>query len=95
MTTQPETRIQQAIQAELQRRGAFCFKVHGSAFQAKGLPDIVGCIDGRFFGIEVKVPGRDAEPIQRLQLRRIIEAGGIAGVAHSVAEAVDIIEGAQ
>ena len=69
-----------------------CWKIHGSAFQAAGIPDVVGLQRGIFFGIEVKVPGKKPTPIQALTLTRIRAAGGNAGCATSVAEALAILE---
>ena len=91
MGTKPETRIVNAIMRDLRSRGAWCFKVHGGPFQASGIPDIVGCIGGAFFGIEVKVAGGKATELQELTLRRIREAGGRGGVATSVEEAREVV----
>ena len=55
--------------------------------QAAGMPDIIGCYNGRFFGLEVKRPGRDATLLQAHTIQRIILSGGISGVIHSVEEA--------
>jgi hypothetical protein len=61
------------------------FKVHGGAFQMRGIPDYLGCYNGRFFAIEAKRPkvGKVSN-IQRLVLDRITKAGGIAIIADSV-----------
>ena len=61
-----------------------------------GTPDIVGRIkDRRRFRIEVKTPARrnTVTPEQRERLDETIAAGGLAGVATSVQEAVAIVEG--
>jgi len=92
---QPEARIAAAIISSLRALGprCWCFKVHGGPMQAAGIPDIVGVLGGRFFAIEVKVPGNRATRLQSLTLSRIEAAGGIAGVATSVDEALALIEG--
>ena len=47
----------------------------------KGIPDIIGIIDGTFFGIEVKI-GRDKQSAdQRVIELEINEAGGIYYIA--------------
>ena len=66
------------------RQGGFAYKTHGSAFQQAGLPDVVGCYVGIFFGIEVKVPGKTASKLQQRTIDEIIAAGGIAGCVTSV-----------
>ena len=64
-----------------------------------GTPDIVGSLkEGstpRRFRIEVKTPARRnaVTPEQRERLDETVAAGGLAGVACSVEEAVAIIEG--
>lgn len=69
------------------------FKIHGGPHQKQGIPDIVGCLNGDFFGIEVKNPGREdkATPLQLNALRKIRMAGGIAGIATSLDEALEIL----
>lgn len=79
---------------------AWFFKVHGGPYQEAGIPDLLGCVEGLLFGIEVKFQrpheskeaarGR-ATPGQRRQIARINRAGGAAGVALNAEEALDII----
>jgi hypothetical protein len=80
--------------------GAWIMKVHGSQFQTPGIPDLLVCIQGFMVGIEVKHQKRaESEeharsrttPAQRIQIQKIIDAGGMAGVALSVEEALDLI----
>lgn len=66
-------------------------KKHGTAYGIAGDPDLYGCLEGRFFGIEMKRPGEGAKPLQVERLKRIALAGGIAGVAHSPLEAYLIL----
>lgn len=73
------------------REDGFWIKTHGGLFQRGGLPDVLGCFKGRFIGIEVKKPGEEASEIQKYTLKEIIKAGGIAGVATSVEEALEIL----
>lgn len=84
--TQPETRIQRAIQRWLKEEGVFVFKIHGSEFMAAGLPDLVCCVRGRFVAIEVKTPTGTSSKRQRYMHRVIEEAGGVVIVATSVAD---------
>lgn len=59
--------------------------------QVRGIPDILGCIRGRHFGIEVKVPGEESTDLQKFVQQEIRDAGGIAGEAHSVTEALALL----
>lgn len=90
--TQPEARLQRRIQDALKRRDAFVFKIHGSAHMMAGLPDLIICYRGQFIGMEVKMVGNDASPIQRLRHREIEHAGGMAKVVRSPDEALAILD---
>lgn len=63
--------------------GGFFFKIHGSAFQPR-LIDIIGCYRGSFVSFEVKRPGRQPTPRQRLTISQIQESGGSASVIWSI-----------
>ena len=60
--------------------GGFWFKVHGGPFQLAGLPDLIGCVRGRFVGIECKAPGKlnRLTNLQKKIIRLIRKAGGLA-----------------
>jgi hypothetical protein len=93
--TQPESRLTRKImQTLLEEQGIFCFKVHGNIYMYSGLPDLICCIDGRFLGLEVKVPGRAnrVTPRQRHVGDLITEAGGEWSVVSSVDQALDVVE---
>lgn len=70
----------------------FWKKIHGSAYQSAGLPDIIGSYRGRFVGFEVKMPGKKATPKQEHTLGEITLAGGIAQVISSYDEAQVALE---
>lgn len=57
MTSKKESKIQRRIREHLEKTvGGFWFKSHGGPFQMSGLPDLIGCVEGLYFGFEVKVP---------------------------------------
>lgn len=118
MSTQAETYVVGRILKALRERGYYVEKIHGSEFQAAGIPDLIGFAPGFGFGIEVKDPKRSGysrsereaiasltslgiptgsaggcSKLQALHIRRIIRAGGKAGVATSVEEALAVVEG--
>lgn len=71
------------LRAALERRFGsriYMFKVHGNWYQRAGVPDIIGFLDGRGFGLELKQPGKTATPLQERNLGRIRAAGGAARV---------------
>ena len=89
-----ETRIQNQIREKLLERfpGAYLRKIHGNPFQHAGIPDIIGCIQGHFVGLEVKTPQGRTSMIQELEGLSILQADGIHGVVTSPEEAISIIE---
>lgn len=72
----------------------FYFKTHGGPFQMSGLPDILGVHRGRFIGIEVKAPGEEGDytPKQQLVVKKINAAGGIAFMATSAEQVLEVLE---
>jgi len=58
-------------------------KIHGDRRQTSTL-DILGCLCGRFIGIELKAKGNEPTPRQALALRLIHQAGGVAIVAYDL-----------
>lgn len=91
--TQGESRLSQKIMQALRAEGYFCFKVHGGPTMMAGLPDIICCADGLFFGLETKVPSkRDNVSVRQQYIHgKIQQAGGIAVVVCSPKEAIDFI----
>lgn len=83
-----ESKIVKKVIDYLRSRGAFAVKSYGNPVVTRGLPDIVCCYKGRYIAFEVK---RDASgkptDLQSFRLKEITQAGGIAQVISSVAEA--------
>lgn len=71
-------------------------KIHGGPFQSAGIPDLLGCVNGLFFGLEVKVPKRGkVSRIQEVVMAKIRNKGqGIAAVVTSPEEACDVVRSA-
>lgn len=88
-----EKAVENKIKKWLKDKGYWFFKVHGSIFQPSGIPDILACIDGKFVAIEVKrTKGGVVLPLQKAQIAKIKENGGIAGVATSMEEFLEILK---
>ena len=82
-----EAQLTIQIRELLRARGIFHWKSwQGPMSQPRGVADIIGCYQGRFFAIEIKRPGRKATPEQARFLSEVCKANGIAFVAHSVEE---------
>lgn len=83
-----EKHITQAIRGLLRSLNIFHWKEHGGLGSAPGVPDIVGCYQGRMLAIEVKTDrGRVSEHQQRF-IDSINAAGGLAFVARSVDDVI-------
>lgn len=87
-----ESPITKSIQRKLKAMGIWHYKTHGAIDQRRGLPDIICCYNGWFVGLEVKRPGRTATDLQAFTIKQIRLAGGIAGVVHSVEEALALLQ---
>lgn len=87
---QRESRLSRKVQQALRAEGAFCFKVWGSEYMMAGLPDVIGCYKGLFFGFETKLPEKrgNTSPIQERIMHKIRIAGGLSQVVCTVEEAV-------
>lgn len=70
----------------------FAWKEHGGMYGTAGVPDIICCIGGRFYGFEVKTERGKLTALQEATLRKIQEAGGVAAVVRSVEEAKNILK---
>ena len=70
----------------------FCWKEHGGMYGTAGIPDIIACVDGRFFGFEVKTVDGKPTKLQEATIRRIQASGGTAAVVHSVEEVRRVLE---
>ncbi len=73
--------------------GCFCWKEHGGMYGTAGIPDIIACINGRFFGFEVKTEGEKLTKLQDATIRKILAAGGTALVVRSVDEVRTAVDG--
>ena len=74
----PEARVKTKVKKILDEMGAYYFMPATGGFGRSGVPDIVGCIDGKFFDIECKAGSNKPTALQEKELRRITEAGGVA-----------------
>ncbi len=80
----PEQKIQKKITDFLEGHNAYVVKVISST--KKGVLDLIFCFKGKFVSIEVKTPNtrNNVSELQKLNIKRIQQAGGIAFVAWNV-----------
>ena len=71
--------------------GCFAWKEHGGMYGTAGIPDIIACINGRFYAFEVKTPVGKTTALQDATIRKIHKCGGQAFVVRSVDEVKEIL----
>ena len=86
MTTGPSTnKLERKFQKDVlfflrKVVGGHWIKIHASAYQLEGEPDIVGVYNGKFYAFELKQGKYQATELQLYKLEQIRKAGGIAEV---------------
>jgi Holliday junction resolvase len=86
-----EQQIQKKIITFLEQEGCYVVKVISAA--KAGVPDIIGCYEGIFFGIEVKTPQtkNNVSKLQEYNLDKIRLADGHSLVAWEVEQVEDFL----
>ena len=69
----------------------FAWKEHGGMYGTAGIPDIIACINGKFYGFEVKTDKGQPTELQKATIRKIIKAGGTALVVRSVDDVKSVL----
>lgn len=88
-----ESTLRTKIVRKLNSYSGWWVVTHGEMFQETGLPDIVGCYAGKFYGLEVKIPTKlhTLTARQSRVLGRIRDEGGRATIVTSVDEAMNFV----
>ena len=73
----PEAKVKKVVVKHLKDLGAYYFYPATGGYGKSGVPDIVGCHAGLFFGFECKAGKNTATPLQEKNLREIKAAGGL------------------
>ena len=73
----PEAKVKKKVVAQLKELGAYYFYPVTGGYGRSGVPDIVGCYKGFFFGIECKAGKNKPTPLQDKNLKQIRAAGGL------------------
>lgn len=93
MPYRTETELQQACQKRIRGEwGGEVIKIHGSAAQQRGTPDLLACVRGRFVAVECKQPGKHPTALQLKRLRDWQRAGAIAGVVRTEVDLDDLLD---
>ena len=78
----PEAKVKKKIVDKLKAVGAYYFYPVTGGFGRSGVPDIIGCYKGWFFGIECKAGKNKPTALQEKNLADIAKIGGIAMVVN-------------
>lgn len=78
MADTPESKVKKKVVTILKELRAYYFYPVTGGYGSSGVPDIVGCHNGRFFGIECKAGANKPTPLQQKNLDAIKAMGGIA-----------------
>ena len=73
--------------------GCFAWKEHGGMYGTAGIPDVICCYNGRFYGFEVKTENGKPTKLQEVTIRKVRDAGGTAVVVRTVDEVRAVING--
>jgi hypothetical protein len=89
----PEGKVKEAVKKVLNKHGVWYFMPMQNGFGVVGIPDFICCIDGLFFTVETKAPGKrdNTTPNQQRVMREILEHGGYAIVADDAKQVEDYI----
>ena len=74
----PEAKVKKVVVNQLRNLGAYYFYPVTGGYGRSGVPDIVGCYQGKFFGIECKAGKNTPTRLQQINLDDIEKQNGIA-----------------
>ena len=81
MATTPEGKVKAAVRKMLDRLGIYHFMPPGMGLGRSGIPDIIGCKNGKFIAIECKAGKGKTTALQERELIAICNAGGFTFIA--------------
>ena len=76
----PEKAVKAKVKAVLESEGVYYFMPPANGFGRSGVPDIVACVNGLFFGIECKANGNKPTALQIREIEAIRRNNGVAVV---------------
>jgi Holliday junction resolvase len=94
MAMTPEKKVKKKVARQLEDLGCYYFYPATGGYGRSGVPDIVGCYKGKFFGFECKAGKNEPTPLQQKNLLHILMNGGVSEVinednAHKVKDILD------
>ena len=77
-----EKRFENRVKKFLESQGCWFVKFFANAYTKSGIPDILVCCNGYFIGVEIKAPNGKPSPLQKRNIKKIYESGGIGVVLY-------------
>lgn len=87
-----ESNLQKQVVDYLKKNKIYHINIHGGGFTAKGAPDLIVCINGKFVALELKVGNNDMQPDQKIHKIRIERNSGLHFAPRSLNEVIHIIK---
>ena len=78
----PEGKVKKRVKAILDEQQVYHFSPMQNGMGRAGIPDIIGCLEGKFIAIECKAGKGKTTALQERELNRILNAGGYALVVN-------------
>lgn len=72
----PEKKVKDKVVTLLKEAGAYYFFPATHGYGRSGVPDIIGCLNGKFFAIECKAGNNKPTALQEREMQRIRDTGG-------------------
>lgn len=87
----PESQVQAKMMKTLHDRGHYARKIQNAC--SAGTPDIIACVRGWFFAVEVKRPvGGRVAPLQELNRRHILSSRGVSLLGPTFEEFMEALQ---
>ena len=77
-STTPEGKIKDKVRKALEDMDIYYTMPVTGGYGNSGVPDILACVEGRFFGIECKARGKTPTALQEKHLKDITASGGVS-----------------
>lgn len=87
-----EATLTKKVKELLEANGIFFYKA-SDRYQS-GVSDILCCVNGIFVALELKAKNGKPSPHQKLFIKQVIKAGGVAGICYCIKDVKDLINGA-
>jgi Holliday junction resolvase len=88
----PEAKVKNKVKKLLDEFGAYHFMPATHGYGRSGVPDIVACANGWFFGIECKAGKNTVTDLQAREMLKIVSARGYALVVDDSSSSLDALK---